>query len=62
MESIAEFAVDFAGVIEVEAAEGEAVVEQHAAVGYVEGGEADGEAFSPKLLPMARSKVVCWGR
>ena len=61
VEAVAEFGVDLAGIVVVEAAEGEAVVEQDAAVGDVGGGE-EAVRFSPKVLPRARSKVVCWGR
>jgi hypothetical protein len=41
-EAVANFAEDLAGVVVVEAAVGEAVVEQRAAIGYV--GGADGRA------------------
>jgi hypothetical protein len=46
LEAVAEFAVDLAGVVEVEAAEGEAVVEQDAAVGGVGCGDGGGESFA----------------
>ena len=48
-EAVAEFAVDLAGVVVVEAAEGEAVVEQDAAVGDVGGGDGGGEFFAEAL-------------
>ena len=36
LEAVAEFGVELAGVVVVEAAEGEGVVEQHAGVAYIE--------------------------
>ena len=48
-EAVAEFGVDLAGVVVVEAAEGEAVVEQDAAVGDVGGGDGSGEVFGEGL-------------
>ena len=45
-EAVAEFGEDFAGVVVVEAAEGEAVVEQHAVVGYVGGCDGCGDVFA----------------
>ena len=44
-EAVAEFGVELARVVEVEAAEGEGVVEQDAAIGDVGGGDGGGEAF-----------------
>jgi hypothetical protein len=41
-EAVAEFGEDLAGVVVVEAAEGEAVVEENAAVGYVGCGDGGG--------------------
>src|ERR1700733_11609692 len=46
LETVAEFGEDFAGVVVVEAAEGEAVVKQHAAVGGVGCGDRGGEVFA----------------
>ena len=45
-EAVAEFGVDLAGVVVVEAAEGEAVVEQDAVVGYVGCGDGGGEVVA----------------
>ena len=45
-ETIADLAVDLAGVVVVEAAEGEAVVEQDAIVGNVGGGDGGREFFA----------------
>jgi len=45
LEAVAEFAGDLAGIVEVEAAEGEAVVEQDAAIAYVGCGDGGGEFF-----------------
>jgi len=44
LEAVAEFGVELAGVVVVEAAEGEAVVQQRAGVAYVEGVEGEGVA------------------
>ena len=41
-EAVAEFAEDLSGIVEVEAAESEAVVEKNSAVGYVRGGDGGG--------------------
>ena len=41
-EAVAELSEDFARVVEVEAAEGEAVVEQDSAVGYIGCGDGGG--------------------
>ena len=49
LEAVAEFGVDLAGVVVVEAAEGEAVVEQDAVVGYVDCGDGGGEVFAEGL-------------
>ena len=46
LEAVAEFGVDLAGVVVVEAAEGEAVVEQDAVVGDVDCGDGGGEVFA----------------
>src|SRR5260370_564320 len=50
LEAVVEFGVDLAGVVVVEAAEGDAVVEQDAVVAYVDrsdgGGEFFGEGFA----------------
>jgi hypothetical protein len=46
MEAVAELDVDFARIIPVEAAEGDAVVEFDAAVGYVHGVNGSGEALA----------------
>jgi hypothetical protein len=61
VEAVAELCIELARVVVVEASEGEAVVEQDTAVGYV-GAVSEAVRFSPKLLPRERSKVVCWGR
>src|SRR2546427_5163693 len=55
MEAIAELDKDFARFEVVGAAEGEAVVEQHATVGNVEGLEIDGKAL-PKFLAKRKIK------
>ena len=49
VEAIAEFAVDLAWVVVVEAAEGEAVVEQDTAVGRVGRGDRGGDFFVEAL-------------
>src|ERR1041385_1321914 len=54
MKAVAEFEVDFAGVVPVEAAEGLAVVEIDAAVGYVHEVERGGEGL-PEVF--AQSEV-----
>src|SRR5690242_10490326 len=46
MEAIAELQEDFAGLEEVRAAEGEAVVEQHAAIGDVSRLQVDGKSLA----------------
>lgn len=46
MESVAEFHVDLAGVVVMEAAEGDAVVYKQAAIGDVQRVRGDGEAFA----------------
>jgi hypothetical protein len=42
LEAVAKFGVELAGVVVVEAAEGEAVIQQHAGVAYVECVHGDG--------------------
>src|ERR1035441_3209369 len=49
LEPVAEFGVDLAGVVDVEAAEGEGVVQQDAAVGDVGGGDGGGDVFAEGL-------------
>jgi hypothetical protein len=49
LEAVAEFGVELAGVVVVEAAEGEAVVEEYSGVAYVQGVEGDGEALAEVL-------------
>lgn len=61
MKAIAQLHKDFARIEEMRAAEGEAVVEQHPAIGDVEGLQIDGKALA-ELLPSERSNVVCGSR
>jgi len=49
LEAVAEFGVELAGIVVVEAAEGEAVVEEDSGVAYVQGVEGDGEVFAEVL-------------
>ena len=49
MKAVAEFDVDFAGIVPVEAAEGLAVVEIDAAIGHVQRVQRRGEAL-PEIL------------
>src|SRR5579883_344006 len=49
VKTIAQLRVNFARVVPVRAAEGEAIVEQHAAVGDVEPGDGEREAFTEVL-------------
>ena len=49
METVAQFDIDFAGVIPMETAEGLAVVEVHAAVGHVQGIQRCGDALAEIL-------------
>ncbi len=46
MEAVADFYVDFARVVPVEAAEGEAIVVLDAAIGNIQRGEGSGEALA----------------
>ena len=67
VEAVAEFGGELAGVVEVEAAEGEAVVEQDAAVGEVGGGDGGGEVFAEGLAEERSKRGVLragrrWGR
>ena len=57
MKAVAQLNEDFARIEIVRAAEGEAVVEQHAAVGDVDGLKIDGEALAK--LPAERQIKGC---
>jgi len=61
VEAEAEFGIDLAGVVEVEAAEGEGVVQQDAAVATLVA-VMEVEMRSVMDLQRARSKVVLYGR
>ena len=65
MESIADFGINLPWVVPVETAEGLAVVEFHATVGYVQGMQRCGEAFT-KILAEGKiegcmlRQVISW--
>jgi hypothetical protein len=58
-EAIAEFGEDLAGIVVVEAAEGDAVVEQHAMVGYVGCCDGRGDVFAEGFSEGEVEGCVC---
>ncbi len=60
VEAVAEFGVELAGVVEVEAAEGEGVVEQDAAIGEVGCGDGGGNFFGDGLAEGEVEGGVVW--
>ena len=59
METVSDLDVELPGIVVMEAAEGEAVVEEHAAVGDVNGLEINGEALA-KLPAEPQIKGCVW--
>ena len=60
MEAKAEFGVELAGIVVVEASEGERVVEQGAAVGDVGGSDGGGDAFGDGFAEGEVEGGVVW--
>jgi len=57
MESVTEFGVDFTGIVVVEAAEGQAVVEENAAIADVESVKADSVFLANRNIVSVRDSV-----
>jgi hypothetical protein len=60
MESIADFGINLPWVVPVKPAEGLTVVELHAPVGYIQGVERRGEAFTKILAEGKIEGCVLW--
>ena len=60
MEAVAEFCINLARVVPVEAAEGYAVVELEAAIGYVHGVHRRGEALAEIFSQRQIERGVLW--